>query len=91
MHDKLEHGTKELPPLEIGDHVLIQNQLGNKPEHWAMLTNMHQYLHQILTSPVTCTTHTDRQEYARSTAFLQPQHHPTGMEGLGRVLPRHSH
>ena len=34
MHDKLEQGTKELPPLEIGDHVMIQNQLGNKPKRW---------------------------------------------------------
>jgi hypothetical protein len=34
LHDKLKQGTKELPPLEIGDHVMLQNQLGNKPKHW---------------------------------------------------------
>jgi hypothetical protein len=34
MHDKLQQGTKELPPLEIGDHVMLQNQLGNKPKRW---------------------------------------------------------
>ena len=34
MHAKLEQGTKDLPPLEIGDHLTIQNQLGNKPNHW---------------------------------------------------------
>ena len=30
-------GTKELPPLEIGDHVMLQNQLGNKPKRWDKL------------------------------------------------------
>jgi hypothetical protein len=34
MHNKLKHGTKELPPLENGDHVMLQNQLGNKPKCW---------------------------------------------------------
>jgi hypothetical protein len=24
----------QLPPLEIGDHVMLQNQLGNKPKRW---------------------------------------------------------
>ena len=32
--DKLVQGTKELTPLVIGDHVMIQNQLGNKPKRW---------------------------------------------------------
>ena len=34
IHDKLVQGTKELTPLVIGDHVMIQNQLGNKPKRW---------------------------------------------------------
>ena len=34
LHDKLMMGTKELPPLEIGDYVMVQNQLGNKPKRW---------------------------------------------------------
>ena len=34
LHDRLKQGTKELPPLQIGDHVMIQNQLGNKPKRW---------------------------------------------------------
>ena len=34
LHDKLKQGTKELPPLEIGDHVMLQNKLGNKPKRW---------------------------------------------------------
>ena len=25
MHDKLQQGTKELPTLKIGDHVMLQN------------------------------------------------------------------
>jgi hypothetical protein len=34
LHDKLKQGTKELPSLEIDDHVMLQNQLGNKPKRW---------------------------------------------------------
>ena len=34
MHDTLSQGTKKLPPLATGDHVMIQNQLGNKPKRW---------------------------------------------------------
>ena len=34
MHEKLSQGTKELPPLQAGDYVMIQNQLGNKPKQW---------------------------------------------------------
>ena len=32
--DKLTEHTKELPDLSVGDHVLIQNQLGNNPRRW---------------------------------------------------------
>ena len=34
LHDKLKQGTKELPPLKIDDHVMLQNQLGNKLKRW---------------------------------------------------------
>ena len=34
LHEKLKQGTNELPHLEIGDHVMLQNQLGNKPKRW---------------------------------------------------------
>jgi hypothetical protein len=34
LDNKLNQGTKELPPLEIDDHVMLQNQLGNKPKRW---------------------------------------------------------
>ena len=34
LHDKLKQGTKELPPLEIGVYVMLQNRLGNKPKRW---------------------------------------------------------
>ena len=34
LHDKLNQGTKELTPLKIGDCVMMQNQLGNKPKRW---------------------------------------------------------
>ena len=31
---KLKQGTKKLPCLEIGDHMMLQNQLSNKPKRW---------------------------------------------------------
>ena len=34
LHEKLKQGNKELPHLEIRDHVMLQNQLGNKPKRW---------------------------------------------------------
>ena len=34
LHDRLSQQTKELPPLEVGDCVLIQNLLGNHPNRW---------------------------------------------------------
>jgi hypothetical protein len=41
LHDKLKQGTKELPPLEIGVHVMLQNQLhcvGTEESRWSRLT-----------------------------------------------------
>ena len=32
--ESYNHGTKELPDLKIGDHVLVQNQTGNYPNRW---------------------------------------------------------
>ena len=32
--ERLAIGTKNLPPLEIGDNVLVQNQVGNHPSRW---------------------------------------------------------
>ena len=34
QHDRRKQGTNELLPREIGDHVMLQNQLGNKPKRW---------------------------------------------------------
>ena len=34
VHDKLSEHTRNLPPLSIGDTVLVQNQLGNSPRRW---------------------------------------------------------
>ena len=34
-HEQLQHGTKQLPPLAIGDHVMIQDQAAPKqPGKW---------------------------------------------------------
>lgn len=32
--EKLTVGTRELPPLSVGDSVLVQNQMGNHPSKW---------------------------------------------------------
>ena len=32
--ERLDQPKKELQPLEVGDQVLIQNQLGNNPKRW---------------------------------------------------------
>ena len=32
--DKLSKNTKDLPQLQVGDSVLVQNQLGNNPRRW---------------------------------------------------------
>ena len=34
IKDKLNEHSKDLPPLSVGDSVLIQNQLGNHPKRW---------------------------------------------------------
>ena len=34
LHDRLSQKTKELPPLQEGDYVLLQNLLGNHPKRW---------------------------------------------------------
>ena len=34
MMDKLNEHSKDLPPLSVGNSVLIQNQLGNHPKRW---------------------------------------------------------
>ena len=34
MQDRLTHGSRHLPPLKVGDHVLIQEQHGNNPKQW---------------------------------------------------------
>ena len=33
-HDRLSEHTKQLPPLDVGDHVAVQNQHGNSPLKW---------------------------------------------------------
>ena len=33
-HKKISEHTKTLPPLQVGDHVAIQNQHGNHPLKW---------------------------------------------------------
>ena len=34
IKEKLSEHAKDLPPLSVGDAVLVQNQLGNNPRRW---------------------------------------------------------
>ena len=34
MAERLEANTRHLPPLKVGDHVRIQNQIGSHPKKW---------------------------------------------------------
>ena len=34
IHEQLDQHTKELQSLEVGDQVIVQNQLGNNPKRW---------------------------------------------------------
>ncbi len=33
-HERWSEHTKRLPPLQVGDHVRLQNQIGNFPKKW---------------------------------------------------------
>ena len=33
-HERWTEHTRSLPPLKVGDHVFIQNQVGNHPKKW---------------------------------------------------------
>ena len=35
--ERLTVGTRELPPLSVGDSVLVQNQTGNHPSKWDII------------------------------------------------------
>lgn len=32
--ERLSMGTRQIPPLQVGDHVRIQNQIGSNPRKW---------------------------------------------------------
>ena len=34
MSERLQEHTRRLPPLRVGDHVRIQNQMGPQPRRW---------------------------------------------------------
>ena len=34
IKEKLSEHARDLPPLSLGDAVLVQNQLGNNPRRW---------------------------------------------------------
>ena len=49
-HERWTQHTRLLPPLSVGDHVRIQNQMGNYPTKWdktGVIIEVHQY-HQYV-------------------------------------------
>ena len=45
-HEQWSEHTKRLPPLQVGDHVRIQNQTGNFPKRWdktGTVIEVHQF------------------------------------------------
>ena len=52
-HKRWKEHTRFLPPLSVGDHVRIQNQVGNHPNKWDKTGHVievcqyHQYVIQI--------------------------------------------
>ena len=52
-HEKWSEHTRKLPPLQIGDHVFIQNLIGNQPRRWERtgvvieVRQFHQYVVRV--------------------------------------------
>ena len=49
-HERWTQHTRLLPPLSVGDHVRIQNQMGNYPTKWdktGVIIEVRQY-HQYV-------------------------------------------
>ncbi|KAK3784435.1 hypothetical protein RRG08_039436 [Elysia crispata] len=52
-HEKWSDHTRILPPLKVGDHVYVQNLVGNHPKKWERggviteLRQFHQYVVRI--------------------------------------------
>lgn len=52
-HEKWKEHTRQLPPLQVGDHVFIQNLTGNQPRRWERtgtvveVRQYHQYVVRV--------------------------------------------
>ncbi|KAK3797583.1 hypothetical protein RRG08_054611 [Elysia crispata] len=45
-HEKWSEHTQVLPPLKVGNHVYVQNLVGNHPKKWertGVITEVHQF------------------------------------------------
>ena len=90
LHDRLKQGTKELPPLHIGDHVMIQNQLGNKPKRWdkrgvVVQADPKTRQYKVMTFGSRRLTLRNRRFLRKYTPIHTPPGTPTGLE-LGMRL-----
>ena len=98
MHDRLKQWTKELPPLEIGDHIMVQNQLGDKPKRWdkrgvVVQADPKTRQYKIMSFGSRRLTLRNRKFRRKYTTINTPQGTPTGLQlgqRLGGQSPVHS-
>ena len=94
LNEKLKQGSKELPPLKIGDHVMMQNQLGNKPKRWdkrgvVVQADPKTRQYKVMTFGSRRMTLRNRKFLRHYTPINPPPSTPTGLQ-LGQRLGRQS-
>jgi hypothetical protein len=76
-HEKWNEHTRRLPPLKVGDHVYLQNLVGNHPRRWArtgIVVEVRQYHQYVIRVDGTGrVTIRNRQHLRKFTAFQIPQ------------------
>ena len=86
LHERLSRQTKELPPLQEGDYVLIQNQLGNHPKRWdkrgiVVQANPATRQYKVMTFGSRRLTLRNRRFLRKFTPAYKPAGAPTGISG----------
>ena len=89
LHNKLKQGSKELPPLKIGDHVMPQNQLGNKSKCWdnrgmVVQANPKTRQYKVMAFGSRRLTLRNRRFLRKYTPINTPRGTPTGLQ-LGQA------
>ena len=90
-HERWKEHTKALPPLQVGDHVRIQNQTGHHPTKWdktGIVVQVHQY-HQytIKIDGSNRTTLRNRKFLRKYTPVYQPPQRRSILDDLACLPP----